>query len=65
MEDTVHVSVESGDPHDRSTEEDYFRQIIGPPQCFQSAGDQVLHLPVEDSVFFTLSLEELQGVCLL
>jgi hypothetical protein len=32
-------------------------------ECFQSAGDQVLHLGVDDSVFFALSLNDLQGVC--
>ena len=67
MEVTVHVSVEPGDPHEWSVEEVVtivtFVRSLGPAECFQSVGDQVLHLVVDDSVFFTLSLEELEGVC--
>jgi hypothetical protein len=36
---------------------------LGTAQCFQSAGDQVLQLGVDDSVFFDLSLNDLEGVC--
>ncbi len=35
----------------------------GSPECSQSVGDQVLHLGVDDSVFFGLSVNEFQGVC--
>jgi hypothetical protein len=40
-----------------------FVRSLGGAQCFQSAGDQVLHLGVDVSVFFDLSLNDLQGVC--
>jgi hypothetical protein len=36
---------------------------LGTAECFQSVGDQVLHLGVDDSVFFTVSLNDFQGVC--
>jgi hypothetical protein len=42
---------------------DTFVRSLGASQCFQSAGDQVLQLGVDDSVFFDLSLNDLQGVC--
>ena len=35
---------------------------LGAVECFQSTGDQVLQFGVDDSVFFTLTLNELQGV---
>jgi hypothetical protein len=40
-----------------------FVRPLGTGQCFQSAGDQVLRLGVDDSVFFDLSLNDLEGVC--
>ena len=40
-----------------------FVRSLGPTQCFQSAGDQVLQLGVDVSVFFDLSLNDFQGVC--
>jgi hypothetical protein len=40
-----------------------FVRSLGPAECFQSAGDQLLQLGVDDSVFFALSLNELEGVC--
>jgi hypothetical protein len=36
---------------------------LGTADCFQFVGDQALQLGENDSVFFALSLEELQGVC--
>ena len=35
-----------------------FVRSLGAVQCFQSAGDQVLQLGVDDSVFFDLSLND-------
>ncbi len=64
MEVTAHGSVEPQDPHEWSAETVVaFIRSLGPSECFQSAGDQVLQLGVDDSVFFALSLNELQGVC--
>ena len=40
-----------------------FVRSLGPAECFQSDGVQVLQSEVDDSVFFVLSLNELQGVC--
>ena len=40
-----------------------FVRSLGPAECFQSAGDRVLYLGVDDSVFFVLSLNDLEGVC--
>ena len=40
-----------------------FVRALGTAQCFQSTGDQVLQLGVDDRVFFDLSLNDLQGVC--
>jgi hypothetical protein len=71
MEDTVHVTVGihtsggqrkwllSSDPWSLPT----FVRSLGPPECFQAPGDQLLHLGVDDIVFFVLSLNELEGVC--
>ncbi len=64
MEDTGDDSVEPRDPHEWSSENvDTFVRSLGTSECFQSPGDQVLQLGVDDSVFFTLSLNDLQGVC--
>ena len=40
-----------------------FLRSLGPAECFQSATDKVLQHGVDDSVFFELSLNELQAVC--
>jgi hypothetical protein len=40
-----------------------FLRSLGPAECFQSVGDAVLDHGVDVSVFFELSLNELQGVC--
>jgi hypothetical protein len=40
-----------------------FVRSLGTAQCFQFAGDQVLQLGVDGSVFFALSLNDFQGVC--
>jgi hypothetical protein len=40
-----------------------FVRSLGPAECFQSVGYQVMKLGVDDSVFFPLSLNEFQGVC--
>ena len=63
MEGTDDGSVEP-DPREWSSEKvATFVRSLGVAQCFQSVGDQVLHLGVDDSVFFDLSLNDLQGVC--
>jgi hypothetical protein len=62
MEDTVHGSVESGDRVECGGS-GYFLEIIGNCECFQTVTDQVLQYGVDDSVFFVLSLNELQSVC--
>ncbi len=57
MEDTDDGSVETEDPHEWSSEKvTTFVRVLGTAQCFQSSSDQVLHLGVDDSVFFDLSL---------
>ena len=64
MEGTGDGSVEPEDPREWSPEKvSTFVRALGGAQCFQSAGDQVLQLGVDDSVFFDLSLDDLQGVC--
>ncbi len=64
MEVTVTVSVEPQDPHEWSPEGvTTFVRSLGPAECFKSVGDQVMQLGVDDSVFFVLSLNELEGVC--
>jgi hypothetical protein len=64
MEVTEHGSVVSQDPREWSTEKVVtFVRSLGPVECFQSDGDQVLQPGVGDSVFFVLSIDELQGVC--
>ena len=64
MEDTGDDSTESEDPREWSSEQvDAFVRSLGPAECFQSVGDQVQQLGVDDSLFFTLSLNDLQGVC--
>jgi hypothetical protein len=64
MEDTDDGSVEPEDPHEWSPEKvATFVRGLGAAQCFQSAGDQVLQLGVDGSVFFDLSLNDLEGVC--
>ena len=64
MEVTAHGSVEPQDPHEWSAETVVvFVRSLGPSECFQSPGDQVLYLGVDDSVFFALSLNDLEGVC--
>jgi hypothetical protein len=42
---------------------DTFVRSLGTTECFQSGGDQVLELGVDDSVFCALSLNTFQGVC--
>ena len=52
------------DPREWSSEKvSTFVRSLGTSKCFQSVGDQVVQLGVDDSVFFTLSLNDLQGVC--
>jgi hypothetical protein len=64
MEGTGDGSVEPEDPREWSPEKVVtFVRELGAAQCFQSAGDQVLELGVDGSVFFDLSLNNLQGVC--
>ena len=64
MEVTVHGSVETKDPHEWSAEKVVtFVRSLGPAECFQSVTDQVMKLGVDVSVFFALSLNELEGVC--
>jgi hypothetical protein len=64
MDGTDDDSVEAEDPHEWSPEKVVtFVRGLGASQCFQSAGDQVLELGVDDSVFFDLSLNDFQGVC--
>ncbi len=60
MEDTDDGSVDPEDPREWSPEKvDTFVRALGDAQCFQSAGDQVLLLGVDDSVIFDLSLNDL------
>ncbi len=60
MEDTDDGSVEPEDPHEWSPQKvATFVRGLGDSQCFQSAGDQVLLLGVDGSVFFDLSLNDL------
>jgi hypothetical protein len=63
----VDDSVESVDPHECSSGEVItFVRSLGPVECCQSTGDQVMdlmELGVDDSLFFSLSLNEFQGVC--
>jgi hypothetical protein len=64
IEGTATISVEPQDPHEWSAEQvATFVRALGAAQCFQSAGDQVLQLGVDGSLFFDLSLNDLQGVC--
>jgi hypothetical protein len=70
MEDTGDDNVEP-DPHEWSSENvaTFVRSLgtsVGRFQssgCFQSSGDKVLELGVDDSVFCGLSLNTFQGVC--
>ena len=44
MEVTTYDSVESQNPHEWNVEKVVtFVRSLGPPECFQSAGDQVYH----------------------
>ena len=64
MEDTGDDSVESEDPHEWCTEKVVtFLRSLGTAECFQSPGDHVMQLGVDVSVFFGLSVNELEGVC--
>jgi hypothetical protein len=66
MEDTGDGSVEPEDPREWSSEKVvtfFFVRSLGTPTCFQSTGHQVLQVGVDDSVFFSLSLNDSQGVC--
>jgi hypothetical protein len=64
MEGTGDGSVEQEDPHEWSPQQvATFLRALGTAECFQSAADQVLQLGVDGSVFFELSLDQLQGVC--
>jgi hypothetical protein len=57
IEDTGEDSEELEDPHEWSSEKvTVFVRSLGTTECFQSAGDQVLQLGVDDSVFFGLSV---------
>jgi hypothetical protein len=60
MEDTGDDSEDPEEPHEWSSEKvATFVRELGAPQCFQSTGDdQVLHLGVDGSVFFDLSLND-------
>ncbi len=64
MEGTGDGSVEQEDPHEWSPHQvATFLRALGTAEYFQSAADQVLQLGVDVSVFFELSLDQLQGVC--
>jgi hypothetical protein len=41
-----------------------FLRSLGSGECFQSVGYQAFPLGVDDSVFFGLSVNKLEGVCL-
>jgi hypothetical protein len=57
IEDTGEDSEELEDPHEWSSEKvTVFVRSLGTTECFQSGGDQVLQLGVDDSVFFGLSV---------
>jgi hypothetical protein len=57
-------SVEPEDPREWSSEKvATFVRSLGTATCFQSTGHQVIQVGVDDSVFFTLSLNDSQGVC--
>ena len=57
---TEHVSVEPSGSKKWSTDQvTTFVGSLGPDECFQSGGDQVIQFGVEDSLFFVLSLNEL------
>jgi hypothetical protein len=59
MEDTGDDNVEPEDPNEWSSENvSTFVRSLGTSECFQSVGDQVLHLGVDDSVFFSLLLKK-------
>ncbi len=61
MEDTGDDNV---DPREWSSENvTTFVRSLGTSECFQSAGDQVLQFGVDVGVFFTLSLNDFQGIC--
>ena len=63
MEGTGDGSVEQEDPREWSSEKvPTFVRDLGGPQCFQSASDQVPEVGVDVSVFFELSLIDLEGV---
>jgi hypothetical protein len=60
MEGTGDGSMESEDPHEKSSEKvsTFVRttlRSVGPTLCFQSTGDQVLQLTVNGSVFLVLT----------
>ena len=64
MEGTGDGSVEQEDPREWSPQQvATFLRALGTAECFQSAADQVLQVGVDVSVFFELSLDQLQGVC--
>ncbi len=64
MEGTGDGSVEQEDPREWSPQQvATFLRALGTAECFQSAADQVLQLGVDGSVFFDLSLDQLQGMC--
>ena len=63
MEDTGDDSVESEDPHEWCTEKVVtFLRSLGTAECFHSPGDHVMQLGVDVSVFFGLSVNELEGI---
>jgi len=63
MEGPGDGSVEPEDPREWSSEKvATFVRALGGAQCFQSAADEVMQLGVDVSVFFDLSLNDLQGV---
>jgi hypothetical protein len=64
MEGTGDGSVEQEDPREWSPQQvATFLRALGTAECFQSAADQALQVGVDGSVFFELSLDQLQGVC--
>ncbi len=64
MEVTGDDTVETEDPREWNSEKvTTFVRSLRTVECFQSTGDQVLDLGVDNSVFCTLSLNTCQGVC--
>jgi len=63
MEGTGDGSVEQEDPREWSSQKvATFLRALGTVECCQSATDQVLQLGVDGSLFYELSVIDLQGV---